>query len=473
MKNSFYITTTLPYVNASPHIGFGLEIVEADVIARYQRLQKKQVIFNTGTDEHGQKIYQQALASNLEPQQYCDQFSALFSQLKDQLNLSYDYFIRTTDPRHQEAAQHFWNLAQTNGDIYKARYQTKYCVGCEMEKTESELTDGRCPIHPHLELEMRDEENYFFRFSRYQKPLLSFYDQHPDFVEPESKMKEAVAFVKQGLHDFSISRVKSKMPWGISVPNDPDQVMYVWFDALVNYISTLGWPSDQSSFEQYWPGVQVAGKDNLRQQAIMWQAMLMSVKLPLSAKILINGFISINGEKMSKSKENVISPQQMVDRYQSDATRYLLISLGSFGQDMDVNWEKFDSKYTSDLANGIGNLSSRIAKMSSQINLVFSTLEIAELNEYQQMMEKFQLTQALAFILSEIKKCDLFLSQTQPWLQPIKKKESLLTEAIIRLRQIAQALAPFMPNLSAQLLTHFSNQIKPISPLFPRLESQK
>jgi len=187
MKNSFYITTTLPYVNASPHIGFGLEIVEADVIARYQRLQKKQVIFNTGTDEHGQKIYQQALASNLEPQQYCDQFSALFSQLKDQLNLSYDYFIRTTDPRHQEAAQHFWNLAQTNGDIYKARYQTKYCVGCEMEKTESELTDGRCPIHPHLELEMRDEENYFFRFSRYQKPLLSFYDQHPDFVEPESK----------------------------------------------------------------------------------------------------------------------------------------------------------------------------------------------------------------------------------------------------------------------------------------------
>lgn len=472
MNNSFYITTTLPYVNASPHIGFGLEIVEADAIARYQRQQNKMVIFNTGTDEHGQKIYQQALANKQEPQHYCDHYSALFSELKDQLNLSYDSFIRTTNPRHQEAAQFFWSLAFENGDIYKAHYQTKYCVGCELEKTESELANGRCPIHPHLELESRDEENYFFRLSKYQKPLLDFFANHPDFVEPESKMKEAVAFVKQGLQDFSVSRLKSKMPWGIMVPNDSDQVMYVWFDALVNYISTLGWPQDRTVFEQYWPGIQVAGKDNLRQQAIMWQAMLMSAKLPLSAKILINGFISIDGEKMSKSKGNVISPEQMVNRYGSDATRYLLLSLGTFGQDMDVNWQKFDTRYTSDLANGIGNLASRIAKMASQLNLLFPPQSLTFSKEYQQLMENFQLTQALALILSDIKECDLFLSRTQPWLQSAEQKESLLIEIITRLRQIAHALSPFMPSLSKQLLSHFSNQIQPIQPLFPRLDTR-
>lgn len=339
----FYLTTTLPYVNAEPHIGFALEIVAADVICRFQRLQGKEVVFNTGTDEHGQKIFQKAVEAGLDPQTYCDQYAAKFSDLKKMLNLSYTHFIRTTDADHIAAAQEFWLRCQANGDIYKKQYQIKYCVGCELEKTDSELVDGHCPLHPNLELEVIEEENYFFTFSKYQEALLKLYQEKPDFVRPSGKQKEIASFVAQGLQDFSISRLKEKMPWGIDVPGDETQVMYVWFDALVNYISTLGWPDGQE-FKDFWPGMQVAGKDNLRQQSAMWQAMLLSAGVAPSEQILINGFISVDGQKMSKSLGNVISPKQMVERYGQEAARFLLINLGPFGGDMDVSWEKFDTR---------------------------------------------------------------------------------------------------------------------------------
>ncbi|KUK79723.1 MAG: Methionyl-tRNA synthetase (Methionine--tRNA ligase) (MetRS) [Microgenomates bacterium 39_7] len=470
MSNTFYITTTLPYVNAEPHIGFGLEITEADVISRYQRMLGKEVIFNTGTDEHGQKIYQKATENKQDPQEYCDHFAQKFQDLKNLLDLSYTHFIRTTSSQHQQAAQKFWQIAASNGDIYLANYQTKYCVGCELEKNDSELVDGRCFLHPDLELEIRDEENYFFRFSKYEKPLLELYKNNPDFVHPQTKMNEAIAFVEQGLQDFSVSRLKSKMPWGIEVPGDPQHVMYVWFDALVNYVSTLGWPNDEQTFSNFWPAIQLAGKDNLRQQAVMWQAMLMSAGLPPTDKILINGFISIDGQKMSKSLGNVISPTEMVDRYGTDATRMLLISLGTFADDMDVNWQKLDKKYEADLANGLGNLCSRVAKMAQTQKLKYQPKQYSLDKKFQELMDNYQLTTALDWIIEQTRQLDLFLSQEKPWEKTGQEKSSLLSEAIDKIQLVAFHLEPFMPETSKYIKTHFKDEIKAMTPLFPRVE---
>ncbi len=469
-KKNFYITTTLPYVNADPHIGFALEIVGADIIARYQRIIGKSVEFNTGTDEHGQKIYQKALEAGIEPQDYCDQYAAKFKELKKLLNLSYTNFIRTTDPDHIEAAKKFWALAKNNGDIYKAKYKVKYCVGCEMEKTDSELENGHCPFHPDRELEIRQEENYFFRFSNYQEQLLKLYKNNPQFVRPESKQKEIKSFVQRGLKDFSISRLKQKMPWGIPVPGDSEHVMYVWFDALINYISTLGWPENQEKFDCYWPGVQVAGKDNLRQQSAMWQAMLMSAELANSSQVLINGFVNVGGQKMSKSLGNVIHPDEMVQRYKTDATRYLLASLGLFGQDMDVTWDKFDEKYTADLANGLGNLCSRVAKMASIENLEYQAEKEELDSEYKNLMDQYQISKGLAYVIKLVKETDQYLSKQKPWKKSGAQKEKILNTAIDRIIHIANHLYPFMPQTANKIRRHFQKKISALTPLFPRVE---
>ncbi len=361
LKGAYYITTTLPYVNADPHIGFALEIVQADILARWRRLKGDEVVFNTGTDEHGQKIWKNATEAGMEPKAYCDMYAAKFHGLKDALNLTYTHFIRTTDANHIAAAQEFWKRCDASGDIYKKQYQVKYCVGCELEKTDSELADGRCPIHPKLEIEMRDEENYFFRWSKYGEKLLAHYQAHPDFVMPDHRLHEITKFVEGGLQDFSISRLKEKMPWGIAVPGDEHHVMYVWFDALVNYISTLGWPSS-GDFEKFWPGTQVAGKDNLRQQSAMWQGMLLSAGVPMSKQIFIHGFITADGQKMSKSLGNVVNPMDLVAQYGSDTVRYYLASLTAY-EDGDYSKKQFEEIYTSKLVNGIGNLAARVATM--------------------------------------------------------------------------------------------------------------
>jgi len=473
---SFYITTTLPYVNAEPHIGFALEIVTADALARYHRLIGDEVVFNTGTDEHGQKIYQKAKAQGKTPQEYVDEYAQKFADLKSALDLSYTHFVRTTDKHHQQAAQEFWRRCLKNGDIYKSRYQVKYCVGCEMEKTDSELVDGRCPLHPDKELELRNEENYFFRFSRYENTLLKLYE-NKDFVKPAGKLKEIRAFVQAGLKDFSISRVKSKMPWGVPVPDDEDQVMYVWFDALVNYISTLGWPDDQKTFEKFWGtetnpnAVQIAGKDNLRQQAAMWQAMLLSAHLPPSKQILINGFINVNGQKMSKSLGNVISPFEMVKRYGPDATRFLLLNLGPVGEDMDVSWERFDTEYTAYLANGLGNLASRVAKMASQTQATYNLKESGFKPEIKQAFDQIEIKKAVEEIRRQVETQDKYLSETKPWLLEPEEKVKVLSPVINQVAQIAYQLQPLMPETAKILLHHFSQKkIKPLKPLFPRVK---
>ncbi len=467
MSNKYFITTTLPYVNADPHIGFALEIVQADTIARYHRLLGDDVIFNFGTDEHGLKIYRKALEEGKSSKDYVDEYAAKFDALKKILNLSYNHFIRTTDDYHIEAAQEFWRICNKNGDIYKKNYKAKYCVGCELEKTDSELVNGRCPLHPDKELEIIEEENYFFRFSKYQKSLLAFYEKNPDFVIPKSKFNEIKSFVSQGLQDFSVSRLKSKMPWGIEVPGDPEQVMYVWFDALINYISTIGWPKKLDEFKSWWPGIQVAGKDNLRQQCAIWQAMLISAGLPNSRQVFIHGFISINGQKISKSLGNVISPFDLVPKYGTDAVRYYLLSKVHPYEGSDFTMLKFEDSYTSDLANGLGNLVSRVAKMAESSGRKFPSSK----KNLSVKIADYRFDTSLKTIWDKISSCDTLINERKVWNLKGDEQKNVLTDLINQIRQIAQDLKPFLPETAEKIENQFQGpKIQTGEPLFPRLK---
>lgn len=469
-KKKYYLTTTLPYVNADPHIGFALEIVQADVLARYHKLLGEEVIFNFGTDEHGQKIYKKALEKGVDPQKYCDEYAKKFDALKEALNLSYNHFIRTTDPHHIKAAQEFWKLCDKNGDIYKKTYKTKYCVGCELEKTDSELVDGRCPLHPNQELELIDEENYFFRFSKYQKPLLEFYEKNPDFVIPAGKFNEIKSFVENGLADFSISRLKTKMPWGIPVPGDDTQVMYVWFDALVNYISTLGWPDDDKEYKDFWPGFQVAGKDNLRQQTATWQAMLLSAGLPNSKQVFIHGFITVNGQKISKSLGNTINPIEVAEKYGTDALRYYLLAKINPTEDSDFTFEKFEEVYNGELANGLGNLVARVAALCNKSGLEFKQTKFVEDENIKNALNEYKFDIALKTIWSEISQTDSFINEEEPWKLTGDNLEKVLIHLVDHIRTIAQNLKPFLPDTAEKIEKQFTGpKITTSGPLFPRL----
>lgn len=469
MKSNFYITTTLPYVNAEPHVGFALEIVQADTVARARRLLGDEVFFNTGTDEHGLKIHRKAEAQGLSTQAYVDEYAAKFVQLRNLLNLSYTHFIRTTDQHHKKAAQEFWKRCAENDDIYKAKYTVKYCVGCEMEKTESELVDGKCPLHPNLELELIDEENYFFRFSKYQQPLLDLYKQNPEFVKPAHRLEEIRNFVQEGLSDFSISRLASKMPWGIPVPGDEEHVMYVWFDALVNYISTTGWPEDTTTFERWWPGIQVAGKDNLRQQSAMWQAMLLSAKLPPSKQIFIHGFITSEGKKMSKSLGNVVSPTEIVERYGTEATRYYLLREIPALSDGDFSYQRMQEIYNSDLANELGNLVMRLTTLGSKDGLSVAHATPPELaTELFTKASSFAFSEALELIWKEIKALNKQIDDFEPWKKLPTERSTFLTIGLQKIQQIAYLLQPFMPGTAAIIMEVTSGTIRKCPPLFPK-----
>ena len=479
MKN-YYITTTLPYVNSEPHIGFASEIIRADVMARFHRdILKKEVFFNTGTDEHGQKIYDKAQEQKISPQEFCDQQTEKFKILKETLNLSFDNFVRTTDEHHIKSAQEFWRRCYEKGDIYKAKYKVKYCVGCELEKTDSELNEeGRCPLHPNKDLQVSEEENYFFKFSNYQKPLLDFYQNNPGFVRPEKRFNEIKSFVKEGLKDFSISRLKSKMSWGVPVPEDEDQVMYVWFDALVNYVSVLGWPEDEDKFNKWWPAVQIAGKDNLRQQSAMWQAMLMSAGLPNSEKIYINGFIISDGQKMSKSLGNVVSPTEMVEKFGIDGTRYLLMASAIFGEDVDLTWERMIEKYNSDLANGLGNVFSRVIKLSQKIDLKNSEIldfiqkeAKIDLKRYSEDFESGHLERLLNDAQQKISDLDKRIETVKPWeifkTNPDKFQTEMLN-FLAELKEIQEMIAIFLPETAEKMKRML--ETREMESLFPRIQ---
>jgi methionyl-tRNA synthetase len=482
-NKAFYITSTLPYVNSEPHIGFAMELVRADAIARYKKLAGFEVFFNTGTDEHGTKLLKAAEALGQDVQKYVDEYAAKFKDLKGLLNISDDvHFIRTTDGKHIRAAQEMWRLCDKNGYIYKKTYQAKYCVGCELEKTDSELNEeGQCPIHPNYKIELINEENYFFKFSAFQDKLLALYEQNPSFVIPDFRFNEIKSFVKAGLEDFSISRLKAKMSWGVPVPGDDAHVMYVWFDALTSYISTLGWPEDTANFEKFWANgtpVQYAGKDNLRQQSAMWQAMLMAAGLPNSHTIVIDGFVTGEGGiKMSKSIGNVISPVDVVKEYGTDALRYFVLGELSSFEDSPVTLERIKEAYNAKLANGIGNLTSRIMKMA-ETNLQ-NWVEIPQMTLTPDWvpaitaMEQFNIGEAMTVVFKHVTELDEMIQSKQPFkLVKTNKEEAvqIIKELVIKLHNIGQMLTPLLPETSQKIMEIVQSKKMPETPLFLRKE---
>lgn len=471
-----YITTTLPYVNAEPHIGFALEIVQADAWARYRRLIGDTVFFNTGTDEHGQKIADKAREAGEDPQSYTDRYAATFKDLQDALNLSNDTFIRTTNPAHKRAAQAFWKLCLENGDIYKKKYATKYCVGCELEKTDSELDHGKCPIHPNMDIQTLDEENYFFRLSAFSDKLRALYINE-SFLIPRYRLNEMISLIeREGLQDFSISRLASKMSWGVPVPGDEEHVMYVWFDALVNYISTLGWPENEAQFNEFWRDgytVQFAGKDQVRQQAAMWQAMLFSAGLPPTKHIFIHGFVSVDGQKMSKSLGNTIRAYEVVSRYGTDATRYFLLRHIHPFEDSDVSWAKFDEWYNANLANGLGNLVARVMKLAENHVTEPVTIDTIELpKEYTDALERFEFNRALDVVWGIIQRVDQRINAEEPFRLVKSDPEAgkrVISELVTEVGVIAHLLQPFMPETARKVREAVLANAKPEN-LFKRID---
>ncbi len=477
-KKSFYLTTTLPYVNADLHMGHALEFVRADIIARYKKLAGYDVYFNTGTDEHGMKIYERAQDEYKTPQAFVDDSFLNFKESVKIFGMDEEtlHFVRTTDEHHIKSAQEFWNRVNKNGFIYKKNYEAKYCVGCEETKSDSEIVNGECSIHPGRKLETIQEENYFFKYSIFGEKLLEFYKKNPSFVVPDFRFNEIKAFVERGLQDFSISRLKSKMPWGIPVPGDENHVMYVWFDALTNYISTLGWPEDKDNFEKYWVNgnpTQYCGKDNLRFQSAMWQAMLMAADLPNSHQIVINGFITADGGvKMSKTLGNVVDPVEIVREYGTDALRFFLAKEISNFEDSPFTKERFKEAYNSGLANGLGNLSSRILTLSEQyLEKCPEIEEVSDFIEYFKFYENFEITKALDYIWAEIAELDKSIQETEPFkvvkVDPEKGKE-LISNMVKKLYRIARMLNPVMPETNLKLKELIKQNKKPESPLFLR-----
>lgn len=471
-KKPFYITTTLPYVNAEPHIGFALEIVQADSVARYKRLMGREVFFNTGTDEHGQKIFQKAQETGLPVQEYVDRYAVQFEKLKKDLDLSYDAFIRTTDPRHIHAAQELWRRCAK--DIEKRKYKGLYCVGDEMFLKENDLVNGRCPNHPNMEPVEIEEENYFFKLSAYQDKLLDYLSRE-DAVLPGWRREEAIAFVTQGLEDFSISRETARMSWGIPVPDDASQVLYVWFDALTNYISTLGWPDDkEGNFKKFWDGgevVQCAGKDQVRFQSIMWQAMLMSANIKNTDKVIYHGFITSSGHKMSKSLGNVIDPFALVGEYGTDAVRYFLVRHVHPFDDSDFTMERFKDAYNADLANGLGNLASRIMQLAQTHLGQGGRPEAAGFPpEYTAALESFEVNKALEYVWQRIAQLDQKITETAPFKlvkTDLEAGKKIIFDLTQELYLIGCMLNPFMPETSKKIIEAIMINQKPEN-LFPR-----
>jgi len=459
-SKNFYITTTLPYVNGDPHIGFAMEIIRADVIVRSKKNEGYDVFLGTGADEHGTKIERNASSLHLEPQEFVDKVSVVFKDLLSILDITTDaHFHRTTDPKHIESAQSFWKICDRNGFIYKKNYKIKYCVGCELEKTDSELVEGKCSIHTSLQIEEIEEENYFFKFSQFQKPLLKLYKDNPEFVVPSFRFNEIKSFVERGLEDFSISRLKSKMSWGISVPGDEDHVMYVWFDALVSYISNIGWPKDEESFEKWWVStdgvVQYCGKDNLRQQSAMWQAMLMAVGLPSSKQIVINGFITGDGGiKMSKSLGNTINPLEIVKEYGVDPLRYFVCRELSLFEDSPFTPEKFKDAYNAHLANGLGNLVSRVMKMAETNEVVLENTPAIDQNKYASFYDNYEINKVCDDIWARIQSADKYIQDNQPFKTiktDIKKGKEQILHLLEEVAHVGILLAPILPKTSEKI----------------------
>lgn len=430
--DKFYITTAIDYVNSTPHIGTAYEKIAADVISRWMRLKGANVHLQMGNDEHSLNVMRSAIAAGLEPEAYCDQMEEKFTSVWKNLNISYDDFIRTTEPRHKAGVQKLFKTILDTGDIYRSTYEGWYCESCEAFLTDKDLVDKKCPNHK-TEPKWLKEDNYFFKLSKYQQKLLDHIKKHPEFVQPEVRRNEVVKMIEMGLQDISISR--SSVNWGIPLPNDPDHVVYVWFDALMNYITAVGFGSDEALFKKWWPAnCHVIGKDIIRFHCVIWPAMLMSAGIALPKTVMVHGFVYLKGEKMSKSLGNVVTPLDITKDHGEDPLRYFLLRAAPFGQDTDFTWETFINRYNGDLANGIGNLVSRTTGMITQYlsgeipasekpaqaddkELKERTLSaVANVEKAMQIGDNGVLmNQALAAIWEAITAADKYINENKPW----------------------------------------------------------
>ncbi|OCJ06104.1 methionine--tRNA ligase [Agrobacterium sp. 13-626] len=471
-KTPFYITTAIAYPNGKPHIGHAYELIATDAMARFQRLDGRDVFFLTGTDEHGQKMQQTARAEGLSPQELADRNSAEFQAMGKLLNSSNDDYIRTTEERHHETSRNIWNLMADAGDIYKDSYAGWYSVRDEAyyQENETELRADGVRYGPQgTPVEWVQEESYFFKLSEYQDRLLKLYEENPDFIGPAERRNEVISFVKSGLKDLSISR--TTFDWGIKVPNDPAHVMYVWVDALTNYITATGYIEDRNNPRaKYWPAdVHIIGKDIIRFHAVYWPAFLMSAKLPLPKRVFAHGFLLNKGEKMSKSLGNVVDPVNLVNPFGLDQVRYFFLREVSFGQDGSYSEEAIGTRINSDLANGIGNLASRSLSMIVK-NCDGKIPECGELTEEDKAllaqadallastredMGKQALHRALASIIAVVSESDRYFAGQEPW--ALKKTDPARMATVLYVtadvvRQIGILLQPFMPDSSTKLL---------------------
>ncbi|HBL51698.1 MAG: methionine--tRNA ligase [Candidatus Blackburnbacteria bacterium RIFCSPHIGHO2_02_FULL_39_13] len=462
--NKFYITTAIDYTNDVIHIGHAYQKILSDALARYHRLIGDKTYFLTGTDEHGQKVEKAAKAEGIEPKAFTDRIAAADQAEWDTLNISYDRFIRTTDEDHKKFVQEFWLKVKSAGDIYPEKYEGLYCESCESYLDESELINGKCPFHPTKEPQKIQEENYFFRLSKYQEFLEKYIEENKDFVIPENKRKEILTFVKSGLKDFSISRQNVK--WGIPVPDDPKHTIYVWFDALLNYL-TYGvekncWPAD----------VHVLGKDNLRFHSVYWPAMLKSAGYELPKTVFVHDFISLNGQKISKSLGNIIRPKELVDQFGIDGVRYFFLRFGPLASDIDISFDRIKEVYNSDLANGLGNLVARVSKLcqNSKLEFVAPEITIENFPEYNKLLENFQVNTALDFVWEIISQADKYIENHRPWELSGNDLKEVLTKLVEEIRKISLLLNPFLPETAKKIEQQFKGpKVKSELSLFPRL----
>ncbi len=469
--NKFYITTAIDYINGTIHMGHIFQKVVADVLARYNRLKlgDENVFFLTGTDEYGHRAEQAAKEVAVDIKKYANQISASDREQQDSLNISYNRFIRTTDPDHAKVVQEFWRRVEKNGDIYLGEYSGLYCPGCEAYCTEDELENGHCQFHPTLEIKQISEKNYFFRWSKYQDFLIDYINKHPKFVVPTARRNEMIQFAKH-IKDIPISR--SNFKWGIPVPDDPEQVIYVWFDALINYITGVGFIENPKFFEKFWPAdIHILGKDNARWHALLWPAMLKSAGIELPKTVLVNGFITLNGQKISKSLGNAIRPSDWATKYGIDATRYYLLRCTTVIEDSDISEEKLIIAYNADLANGLGNLVARVARLCEKHQIQAQNLN--DSNHFSQEVEKFiedfKFSEALGFIWSKISEADKKINESKLWELDNEKAKPILEDLVKQIQIIAYNLKPFLPETAEKISNQFSGEVKVAPPLFPRI----
>ena len=457
-REKLYITTTLPYVNAEPHIGHALEFVQADAISRYfkNKLGKENVFFNVGTDEHGLKMYRKAKEEGLEIQEFVDKYAQRFKDFCKLFFVEYDYFYRTSDEKHHKAAQEFWKRCNDKGDIYKKKYSGKYCVGCERFITEKELVDGKCPDHG-TEPEEKEEENYFFKLTNYKEHLLSWLDSNPEVLKPKQKIEELKKIIEE-IEDISISRLRENLPWGIEVPDDPKQVFYVWFDALTNYVNVIGFGTDEKKLNEWWPGVQLFGPDNLRFQGAIWQGMLASVGLDQSLKLLEHGMVlGPDGTKMAKTKGNVISPFDQEAKFGAEIVRfYLLVGIPTFS-DSAYKEDDLINMYNSRLADNYGNLLNRVIHLANSSSVVINKEESVEKDFKEEVLrfkkkiedfyEDYEIAQAGDSIDELANWGNKYITEKEPWKKDIEKeeKEKILNNLSYLLKVVIMLYSPILP----------------------------